>query len=288
MNRFYLVDKPEGISSFDVIRNLRKKLNIKKMWHTGTLDPLASGCLLIATWNYTKLIPYLEKDTKEYEFTISLDWTSDSFDLWTKVTYLSESEKKKFKSEITKDKLDKVMKEKFTWKILQTPPKYSALKINWQRAYKKARAWDEFEIEKRQVEIFNIEILSYKYPELKLKAKVSAWTYIRSIAMDLWDFLKTKAYISYLRRTKIWPLNIDKWIVLDEIDESKYISESELFEESRFISFDENMLKRLANWLDTNIDLQIADWIYFVKNDWKITNIVSYKDGVLKPLKMIL
>ncbi len=288
MNRFYLVDKPEGISSFDVIRNLRKKLNIKKMWHTGTLDPLASGCLLIATWNYTKLIPYLEKDTKEYEFTISLDWTSDSFDLWTKVTYLSESEKKKFKSEITKDKLDKVMKEKFTWKILQTPPKYSALKINWQRAYKKARAWDEIEIEKRQVEIFNIEILSYKYPELKLKAKVSAWTYIRSIAMDLWDFLKTKAYISYLRRTKIWPLNIDKWIVLDEIDESKYISESELFEESRFISFDENMLKRLANWLDTNIDLQIADWIYFVKNDWKITNIVSYKDGVLKPLKMIL
>ena len=74
MNRFYLIDKPLNVTSFDVIRILRKKLNIRKMWHTWTLDPLATGGLLIATWNYTKLIPYFDKDTKQYEFDINLDW----------------------------------------------------------------------------------------------------------------------------------------------------------------------------------------------------------------------
>lgn len=85
---FYLIDKPLEYTSFDILRVLRKKLNIKKMWHTGTLDPLATGGLLIAVWNYTKLIPYFEKDTKEYEFSLNFDGISDSYDLWTPVNYI--------------------------------------------------------------------------------------------------------------------------------------------------------------------------------------------------------
>ena len=105
MNAFYLIDKPLGITSFDVIRILRKKLNIKRIWHTWTLDPLATWGLLIATWNYTKLIPFFEKDNKTYEFEISFDWVSDSYDLWTEVRYLSEKEKKYFSWEITNEKI---------------------------------------------------------------------------------------------------------------------------------------------------------------------------------------
>lgn len=93
MNVFYLIDKPIWISSFDIIRDLRKKLDTRKMWHTWTLDPLASGLVLIAVWNYTKLIPYLEKDSKKYEFKIWLDGVSESFDLGTDVQYISEEKK---------------------------------------------------------------------------------------------------------------------------------------------------------------------------------------------------
>ena len=97
MNAFFLIDKSLNITSFDVIRILRKKLNIKKIWHTWTLDPLATGGLLIAVWNYTKLIPYFEKDSKTYEFEVSFDGETDSFDLWTEVAYLTEEEKDIFK-----------------------------------------------------------------------------------------------------------------------------------------------------------------------------------------------
>jgi len=88
INRFYYIDKPIGLTSFDVLRQMRKKLNMKKMWHTGTLDPLATGGLLVAVWNYTKLIPYFEKDSKEYIFTVELNWVTPSF--WWNLLNLSE------------------------------------------------------------------------------------------------------------------------------------------------------------------------------------------------------
>ena len=156
MNAFYLIDKPLGITSFDVIRILRKKLNIKRIWHTWTLDPLATWGLLIATWNYTKLIPFFEKDNKTYEFEISFDWVSDSYDLWTEVRYLSEEEKKHFSWEITKEKISEILRNNFSWEISQVPPKYSALKINWKKALEKVKSWEEFELKPRICNIFEI------------------------------------------------------------------------------------------------------------------------------------
>lgn len=279
MDNFYFIDKPINISSFDVIRVLRKKLNTSKIGHTGTLDPLATGWLILAVWNYTKLIPYLEKDTKEYEFNIMLDWITDSYDLAESVQYISKEKQEKYKKEISLEKIENILKEKFSWEIEQIPPKYSALKINWKKAYELAREWKEVEMKKRKINIFKIEVLSYNYPCLSLRAMVSAWTYIRSIASDLGEILWTGWYISKLRRTKIWILDIKNSQNLDDFDYSKNLNLKDLFSNISFISLDYSILEKINNWLQVYQKFDYKIWQdLFVEKDWNITNIVQY-DG---------
>lgn len=287
-NNFYFIDKPLNFTSFDIIRILRKKLDIKKIWHTWTLDPLASWGLLVAVWDYTKLIPYIDKLTKEYEFEISLDWVSDSFDKEKEINYISKEKQEYFKKNIKQEDIKKILQEKFLWKINQLPPKYSALKINWKKAYELANKWEEVNLKSRELEIFYIEILDYNYPKLKLKAKVSAWTYIRSIANDLWQILWTWGYISLLRRTKVWELDISESIELDDCKLENSLDIKKLFNENLFINLQENILEKINNWL-------IVDWKFdyiqnkdlFVINNNKITNIVIYNWEYIKPVRKI-
>ena len=282
MNRFYLIDKPLDFSSFDVIRILRKKLNTRKMWHTWTLDPLATGGLLIAVWSYTKLIPYFEKDKKTYEFTINLDWTTDSFDLGEEINFLDKSLQEKFKKEITKEKLEKILKENFTWTINQVPPKYSALKIWGRKACDLVREWKDVEMKTRKITILNIEIQDFNYPSLSLKAEVTAWTYIRSIAADLGELLWTGWYITKLRRTKIGELDIDLWQWLDDFDESKNLEIKKLFKNKEFIRLDEDVLVKINHWLKVTwkFDYKLGEDL-FVYDDDKVTNIVEYDGSTL-------
>ena len=293
MNRFYLIDKPLEISSFDIIRILRKKLNTRKIWHTWTLDPLATWGVILAVNNYTKLIPYLEKDRKEYKFTINLDWITDSFDLAEKIEFLDESLQKKYKKEITKEILEEILKQKFTWLITQIPPKYSALKINGIRAYKLAREGKEVEMKSREIEIFNIELLEYNYPELKLRAEVSAWTYIRSIAMDLWEILWTGWYITKLRRTKIGSLDLNNSNNLDKFEENKIVDIKKLFSHIKFLKLNQWIMWKINNWLVVKIgDLELRKnfivWEDMFVWDWEdITNIVSFDGEYLKAIKKV-
>lgn len=288
MNNFYLIDKAIDYTSFDVIRILRKRFNIKKMWHTWTLDPLASGALLVATWNYTKLISYLEKDTKEYEFEIMLDWITDSFDLWEEVNFLPQEKQDEFAEKIKQEDIEIILKNNFSWKILQVPPKYSALKIWWKKAYELARKWEDIKMKAREVEIFNIEILSFEYPKLSLKAKVSAWTYIRSIAADLWEILQTGWYISKLRRIKIWNFNIDEAYNLDSIDIYNNIDLKNMFNKDLFISLEDDILTKINNWLQINANFDFPkNKDLFVFDGKNITNIVHYDWKTLKAVKKI-
>ena len=288
MNRFYYIDKPLNYSSFDVIRVLKKKLNIKKIGHTWTLDPLATGGLLIATWNYTKLISYLEKDKKTYEFTINIDWKTDSFDLAEQIDFLDKKLQEKYKKEITKEKLEKILKQNFSGKITQIPPKYSALKINWIRAYKLAREWKEVDIKPREIEIYNIEILDYKYPEISLKAEVSAWTYIRSIAQDLWEILWTGWYITKLRRIKVGDLDISLSQSLEDFKQDNVLGIKELFKNKNFIKLEKEILNKIDNWMRVKWDFNFpVNQDLFVYNNDKITNIIRYDWKILTPKKKI-
>lgn len=285
---FYLIDKPLDITSFDVIRKLRKILNTSKMWHTWTLDPLATGGLLIAVWNYTKLIPYFEKDTKEYEFTLSLDWVSESYDLWTPVDYISDKEKEYYKDKLSIYFLQDIIDKNFTWKIYQVPPKYSALKIDWKKALELVKSWVDFEMKKRESFIYEIEVLSYSYPFLSIRAKVSAWTYIRSIAFDLWHIVGSWAHVTKLRRTKIWNLDIKLSQTLDNFNPDYILEDKELFNKDNFISLEQDVLLKINNGLkvERSFDFKVGEDLFVY--DWKnITNIVNYDWKTLKAIRKI-
>ncbi len=286
--KFYFIDKPIWLSSFDVIRVLRKKLNTSKMWHTWTLDPLATGGLLIAVWKYTKLIPFFEKDKKTYEFEISLDWNTASFDLWEEIKYISKDSFDKFKKELNLEKIQKVISDNFLWEIEQVPPKYSALKIWWKKAYDLARDWIDFEIKARKSTIYSIEILDYNYPKINIRAEVSAGTYIRSIAFDLWQILWTWWYITKLRRTKIGNLDISLSQDLENFDIDKCLEEKFLFDEKDFIILDDITLSKINNWLKVYSNFDYPIWKKLFVFDWKnITNVVEYNWEYLKAIRKI-
>jgi tRNA pseudouridine(55) synthase len=246
---------------------------------------------LVATWWYTKLIPYFEKDSKEYEFDIMLDGTTQSFDLWEEVHFLEEEQQKKFKEKLTKDFIFQVVQDNFLGTIEQTPPKYSALKIDGQRAYELARKWKDFDMKKRQVQIFDIEVLWFEYPKVSLRAKVSAWTYIRSIAADLWEILGTWWYISRLRRAKVWDLDISLACELDTIWETDVLDVKAIFKNKKSISLPLEIQEKINHWLRVHYDYngEHKKWEdLFVENSkGEITNIVSYDGQYMIPIKKI-
>ncbi|QFR38800.1 tRNA pseudouridine(55) synthase TruB [Candidatus Gracilibacteria bacterium 28_42_T64] len=289
INGFFLIDKPIGITSFDVLRKLRKILNQKKMGHTGTLDPLATGALLVAVGNYTKLIPYFEKDIKEYVFQVALDGVTDSFDAETEVHYISEKQQSHFRDQLKIEDIDKILQERFSGEIEQVPPKYSAIKMGGRKALDMVRAGKEFEMKIRKVTIYEIEVLEFSYPYVTLRASVSAGTYIRSIAKDLGDIIGSGAYIKELRRTKIGSLDIGVSQGLENFDMTKTLNEEILFGKERFIELSDDIITKLNHGLTVRGDFDYEDNTdYFLRNKTGITNIITCEKPLLKPKKRIL
>lgn len=240
---FILIDKPLGISSFDVIRKLRKKLWIKKMGHSWTLDPLATWCLLIATDNSTKLLPLLENSYKEYIFTVRLDGKSQSYDLWTEI------EKVNLGNMVQKSN-DELIAYLLSLKE-QIPPKYSALHIGWERAYNLARKWEDFELTARKIDVKNVEILERGTLFIRIKMTLSSWGYIRSFAPVIGKYFGSDwGYIESLRRTKIftkyWPIDISE---ASEIEKDiLQIDYNKLFHTIPIIDIDLQVLGELQLW----------------------------------------
>lgn len=211
---FWLIDKQPDWTSFDVCAKLRKMLKIKKVGHTGTLDPFATGLLLVATGKATKLIPYLEKESKTYIATIVLGKTSETLDSESKIQDCGFDG-----NEPTQADIQKVIDAQFTGKIQQIPPKFSALKINGKPAYKLAREGKKVEIKARDAETFEIEILQYDFPEVEVKLTVAAGFYVRSFARDLGMELSNGGYCSQLRRTAIGELSVDDAELLEMVSQ---------------------------------------------------------------------
>lgn len=208
-----LIDKPAGLSSFGVVARIRRVLGERagkkvKVGHTGTLDPFATGLMILVIGKECKNAGNYSKLDKVYEATFRLGQTSSTGDPEGELTTVSD----------TKPTHDEIVKAlaRFTGDIQQRPPIFSAIKINGQRAYKLARGGHEVEIPTRQVQIHSLELLDYAYPNLTVRAHVSSGTYIRSLAVDIGEVLGTGAYCMELRRTQI-----AKWT----LDESKTLQE---------------------------------------------------------------
>jgi len=201
MNGIILIDKPKGWTSFDVVAKIRGQLKqetgIKKpkVGHTGTLDPLATGLLIIVTGTYCKRAQEFSKLDKVYDTEITLGVTSTTDD--NEGVKTKTSEKKP-----DADEVNKVLNT-FVGEQMQLPPAFSAIKVNGKRAYKLAREGKEVVLEPRSVMVYKISDVKYSYPTVNFTVEVSSGTYIRSLARDIGDKLGTGAYMSALERTEV-------------------------------------------------------------------------------------
>ena len=207
-DQIILIDKPANISSFGVVAKVRAKLKQEfghkvKVGHTGTLDPFATGLLILLSGKMTKKSNDFLKQDKTYEATLKLGFTSTTGDPEGEITKVKMTPREYYlRSEKAISVISNTL-ESFVGKINQTPPRFSAIKINGQRAYKLARKGQDFEVPSREVEIYSIDIINYNYPELTIKVHCSSGTYIRTLAEDIGKALKTGAYLTALRRTEI-------------------------------------------------------------------------------------
>lgn len=219
---FYLVDKQKDWTSFDVCARMRKMLNTRKVGHTGTLDPFATGLLIVAVGKCTRLIPFLEKDKKTYRAKFLLGKTSETLDPESEICDVeSPSSSPLWKGGGNPEKeleiIKRVIEEKFTGKISQVPPKFSAIKIGGKKCCDLARRGEKVEIKARETEVHNIKVLNYSYPELELEMTVSAGFYVRSLARDLGQELVGGGICTELRRTRIEDISVEDAELVENI-----------------------------------------------------------------------
>ncbi len=207
-----LINKPLEWTSFDAVRKIRNLIRIKKVGHAGTLDPLATGLLIICTGKFTKKINEYMAQEKEYTGTITLGATTPTYDL--------ESEPGNFKSTegLTRE-IIQTATQSFTGEIMQVPPAHSAIKIDGKRVYELARQGKEVKLEPRKVTIHTFDITSTELPVIHFRVVCSTGTYIRSLAHDLGQALGCGAYLSSLCRTRIGAFRIDDALSIGDFEE---------------------------------------------------------------------
>jgi tRNA pseudouridine55 synthase len=205
-----LINKPLKWTSFDVVNKLRYILKTKKIGHAGTLDPLATGLLIICVGKLTKRIEEFMGQEKEYTGKFILGQTTPSHDLETEVN------EQKDISGLTETLIKEATKN-FIGKISQLPPQHSAIRIGGKRAYEFARKGEEIELKPREVEVSAFEITSIAIPEVSFRIVCSKGTYIRSLARDFGNALGVGAYMSALCRTRIGPHTLENAVTIDEV-----------------------------------------------------------------------
>ena len=218
MNRIFILNKPLEFTSQDAVSKLKKILNQKKAGHTGTLDPMATGVLPILVGETTKLSKYLIEHKKTYIAVLKLGTCTDTGDSEGKII----EEKKVNIENLTKDKVEIVLNE-FLGKQIQTPPIYSAIKINGKKLYEYARNGIEVEIPKREIEIYNIKLINLdkNEKEIEFEVECSKGTYIRTLCEDIAKKLDTIGYMKSLTRTKVNNFKIENAITFEELEKNK-------------------------------------------------------------------
>lgn len=225
MDGILLINKPAGWTSFDVVNKVRHTIqasglstsNRKRfpVGHTGTLDPLATGLLVLMLGAYTKKVPQYTKLDKTYEVTMRLGQTSATGDEEGEKTSISPKKP-------SKEALYAIL-QGFVGESMQTPPAFSAIKINGQRAYKLARKGAAPKLEPRPVKIYSIEFTSYEYPDVRFTTEVSSGTYIRSLVEDIGAALGVGAYMAALCRTKVGDFSLEDAVQLDGLTSAEIL-----------------------------------------------------------------
>ena len=241
-----IVDKPKGITSLDVVREIKRRFIIKKAGHIGTLDPFATGVLPIAINEGTKLVPFLQEDPKEYEGVMKLGEETTTDDLTGEVVL------RRHLDGVTPEAIESII-QTFHGKIRQTPPMFSAVKVQGKPLYRWARKGVEIERKEREVEIFNIEIEEMDLPQIRFRISCSKGTYIRTLAKDIGRKIGCGAHLTLLRRCRSGPFTLLQAIPFEKLKafskgeslRSCLIPLREALSSLREVIGDENLLKKV-------------------------------------------
>lgn len=265
-----IINKPAGITSRDVVNKVSRLLGTKKIGHTGTLDPLAEGVLILAIGKCTKLVDYLTCSSKDYVAEFALGFETDTLDITGKKTL--ESSKSTTESEIKK------CIQSFKGHYLQEVPAYSAVKVAGKKMYEYARAGIEVELPKREVTIENIEVLSIEDSKVKIKARVSKGTYIRSLIRDIGRALGTYATMTSLQRIRQGSFDLESSYTIEDIENGNYkiLSKEEILLDIPSIDMDEDMLKKVSNGVKLKLN-KASTYVSF-KYEGKIIALYENKD----------
>lgn len=214
MDGLLLLKKEQEMTSHDLVNIVRRQINQKRVGHTGTLDPNATGLMVIAIGKSTKLVNYLQKDSKEYILEMKLGVLTDTLDIWGEVI---EEKPIKRPSEVE----FKEVLNKFLGKQMQKPPMYSAIKHKGRKLYELARAGESIDVPEREIEIYNIELLDYN-ETIKIKVSCSSGTYIRSLCLSIGEQFNTYATMTALVRTKVGKFTLDQAYSIAELKDNQF------------------------------------------------------------------
>ncbi|MGL4424722.1 MAG: tRNA pseudouridine(55) synthase TruB [Cetobacterium sp.] len=283
MEGIIVVDKPVGITSFDVIRVLRRNLKERRIGHTGTLDPLATGILVICVGKATKFAQDIEGYEKEYVADLELGFKTDTYDTEGKV--LDRTENFNISNETFKEVLDT-----FKGDIKQVPPMYSAIKVDGKKLYELAREGVEIERKARDVSITNLDVLSFDGVKARINCTVSKGTYIRSLIYDLGEKLGTFATMTGLRRTRVGQEDLERSFTLETIEKmvlendfSFLVSVENYFGFPRTDIEDENDIKLFVNGQRCKKRINEGKYTVYSKN--KFIGLGEVTNGLLKGYK---
>lgn len=247
-----VIDKPIGLTSHDVVQIIRRGTGIRRAGHTGTLDPRASGVLVVLIGPAVRLSEYVSASDKRYQATISLGSSTTTFDSEGEVTSEASA------SHVTEDMFDEIL-QTFVGEIEQVPPPYSAVKVKGRKAYEMARQGEKVELEPRKIQVFSLEILEWDPPEVVIDAYCSSGTYVRSLANDLGEALGTGAYLIGLRRTKSGKFTLREAVPLRKLKEA--------FEAGDWYKYLIPAADALGDWPTVELD---ADQVDLVRHGHRI------------------
>ncbi len=287
MNSVLVLNKPKGLTSQEAVTEVKKIIKVKKAGHAGTLDPMATGVLLVCTNEATKITPFLMELEKEYLFKARFGISTDTYDAEGKILNVVED------FQLDKEKLQKVL-QKFTGQIMQTPPMYSASKVEGQPLYKLARKGIEVERKPKKIFVYSIEIEEFSPPFVTFRVKCSKGTYVRSICHDIGQEMGVGAHIVELIRTRIGEFSVENSVSLDdlkktEIDGQKFLSIDKALYFLPSVNIQDNLISRFLNGASIKIPSGIvpAGWVKVKNKAGKILGIGFGNGVIVKPERII-
>lgn len=274
MDGLVLIDKKENVTSYDVIRLVKKIFKTRKVGHCGTLDPFASGLLIVGVNQATKVMTFLEHDYKEYEATIQFGIATDTYD--------TEGKTVETKDVIYHDdgKIIDVLNS-FLGEITQTPPVFSSIHVDGKKLYEYARENKEVEVPSRKVFIHDIKLLKNNKDNIKIYVKCSRGTYIRSLGVDIAKQLDNVGHLNQLRRISIGGINVNSAISYEDLENEnvELIPIKDALVYKKLVISDASILKRVYNGQDVILKNETEDKLIIIDNDKEIA-IYERKEAV--------